>query len=568
MGVIFANMARLGSLRFFVGLALFLLGTTTTPVSAGSGCGMDILGICNAAKTLAPVIDNLPDHIRAAAEAVADRLFNVDLPPAIDKMTAAAKALEDRAEHDYEEALNATSKAVYELAKKALALTEQLAANVTKDVEAVVQEVQTAISQDIDKLFTDIDNSVNKLLTRLEDDGKELFCAVESWMNTFQNTISTYFSAQDCQCVQKMLELNPGIAQDCECTSCFHIAGFYPKCSSKPLGFAFDSYHSKMKYDFLKCHQEKPIDWQTWTVDQILSQLGTLQAAALGFRCLEDMNPGSTIVRDYFSDEYTNISYTIDVWRNTGASQQLNLRQSAPVYHAAAESTNVVAQVTPIVENTHASTGADSCAGKTIQQCVTDAMAQLQQAQKALQQAQQQFATSVPPLQAAVKDLAIAINPSLQMFNLKSCPTGWREVTSSQGYVLVSRPDGVTPGAHNGQKALSANETGRVGPHSHAAQVTDNGHSHSVVDPGHSHTVRFGGGQQGNDGSITDGYPGDNGVYAADAQNAPTGITMDPSQSSITVDINSSTDPHYPLMYMLLCEKVQEGGVAVVPFRV
>merc|ERR1711865_76220 len=162
------------------------------------------------------------------------------------------------------------------------------------------------------------------------------------------------------------------------------------------------SYHSKMKYDFLKCHQEKPIDWQTWTVDQILSQLGTLQAAALGFRCLEDMNPGSTIVRDYFSDEYTNISYTIDVWENTVASQQLNLRQSAPVYHAAAESPNVVAQVSPIVENTHASAGADSCTGKTIQQCVTDAMAQLQQAQKALQQAQQQFATSVPPLQAAV----------------------------------------------------------------------------------------------------------------------------------------------------------------------
>jgi len=114
------------------------------------------------------------------------------------------------------------------------------------------------------------------------------------------------------------------------------------------------------------------------------------------------MNPGSTIVRDYFSDEYTNISYTIDVWKNTGASQQLNLRQSAPVYHVAAESTNVVAQVSPIVENTHASAGADSCTGKTIQQCVTDAMAQLQQAQKALQQAQQQFATSVPPLQAAV----------------------------------------------------------------------------------------------------------------------------------------------------------------------
>merc|ERR1711865_715950 len=443
------HMARLGSLRFFVGLALFLLGTPT--VSAGSGCGMDILGICNAAKTLAPVIDNLPDHIRAAAEAVADHLFNVDLPPAIDKMTAAAKALEDRAEHDYEEALNATSKAVYELAKKALALTEQLAANVTKDVEAVVQEVQTAISQDIDKLFTDIDNSVNKLLTKLEKDGKELFCAVESWMNTFQNTISTYFSAQDCQCVQEMLELNPGIAQDCECTSCFHIAGFYPKCSCKPLGFAFDSYHSKMKYDFLKCHQEKPIDWQTWTVDQILSQLGTLQAAALGFRCLEDMNPGSTIVRDYFSDEYTNISYTIDVWRNTGASQQLNLRQSAPVYHAAAESPNVVAQVSPIVENTHASTGADSCAGKTIQQCVTDAMAQLQQAQKALQQAQQQFATSVPPLQAAVSNLTETTNK-----NTASIGKNSDDISDNNASVMAMVQDNKDTIAKNAQ-AISSN---------------------------------------------------------------------------------------------------------------
>jgi len=463
------HMARLGSLRFFVGLALFLLGTPT--VSAGSGCGMDILGICNAAKTLAPVIDNLPDHIRAAAEAVADHLFNVDLPPAIDKMTAAAKALEDRAEHDYEEALNATSKAVYELAKKALALTEQLAANVTKDVEEVVQEVQTAISQDIDKLFTDIDNSVNKLLTQLEKDGKELFCAVESWMNTFQNTISTYFSAQDCQCVQEMLELNPGIVQDCECTSCFHIAGFYPKCSCKPLGFAFDSYHSKMKYDFLKCHQEKPIDWQTWTVDQILSQLGTLQAAALGFRCLEDMNPGSTIVRDYFSNEYTNISYTIDVWKNTGASQQLNLRQSAPVYHAAAESTNVVAQVSPIVENTHASAGADSCTGKTIQQCVTDAMAQLQQAQKALQQAQQQFATSVPPLQAAVgknsadiKTGAASVDSVIKKVNA-AIDTNTNAIASNKNAIASN-----TNAIASNTNAISSNGPGLKG-HTVASQV-------------------------------------------------------------------------------------------------
>merc|ERR1711959_373009 len=115
-----------------------------------------------------------------------------------------------------------------------------------------------------------------------------------------------------------------------------HIGGFYPKCPCKPLGFAFDSYHSKMKYDFLKCHQEKPIDWQKWTVDQILSQLGTLQAAALGFRCFEDLNPGSTILRDYFSNEYTNLTYPVDVWSNSLATQQLALRESILDSHSAA----------------------------------------------------------------------------------------------------------------------------------------------------------------------------------------------------------------------------------------
>ena len=79
---------------------------------------MYILGICNAAKRLAPVIDNLLDHIRVAPEEVADRLFNVDLPYAIEKMIAAAKALEDRAEHACEEALKATSNAAHEIAKK------------------------------------------------------------------------------------------------------------------------------------------------------------------------------------------------------------------------------------------------------------------------------------------------------------------------------------------------------------------------------------------------------------------------------------------------------------------
>lgn len=70
----------------------------------------------------------------------------------MDKFTAAAKKLEDRAEVDFEKAVNATSRVVYDLAQKALVMAEHLAANVTKEVEEVVQEVQTAISSEIAEL--------------------------------------------------------------------------------------------------------------------------------------------------------------------------------------------------------------------------------------------------------------------------------------------------------------------------------------------------------------------------------------------------------------------------------
>ena len=81
---------------------------------------MDTFGICNAAKALAPVFDTLPAHLRDAANAVADNLFNNLLPPAMDKFTAAAKKIEDREEVDFEKAVNAASRAVYvyDLAQK------------------------------------------------------------------------------------------------------------------------------------------------------------------------------------------------------------------------------------------------------------------------------------------------------------------------------------------------------------------------------------------------------------------------------------------------------------------
>ena len=285
-------------IRLLLGLFVLLVGTPQA--SAGSlACGLDYLGICNAARTLAPVIDKLPARARDAADAVADNLFNHLLPPAIDKVTASAESIERKARAEFEQGLNATSTAVYDLATKALQLTEKLAANLTKDIEEIVQEVQSDISDDIDQLFKDIDYTVAMFLHQLELEGQEVFCAVQHYADSFEQQMSSYFQAQDCDCVQQMLALNPGLKQDCKCTSCFHIGGFYPECPCKPWSFQFTSIYAKSKYQFLKCHLEKVIDYKNWNHDQIISQLQIIQGAALGFRCMEDFT-GSSSLRDYF----------------------------------------------------------------------------------------------------------------------------------------------------------------------------------------------------------------------------------------------------------------------------
>merc|ERR1712070_162565 len=175
--------------------------------------------------------------------------------------------------------------------------------------------------------------------------------------------------------------------------------------------------------------------------------------AALGFRCFEDMNPGSTVLRDYFSNEYTNISYTIDVWQSSGASQ---LRDSAPSRAVQvafpAPAPQAALPVTPA--SVPKGTMADACAGKTIPECVTDAMSQLQQAQKALQQAQQQFSTSVPPLQAAVSNLTETTNKNTASIDKNSnAVSKLTETTNKNTASIEKNSDAI----HSNAKAISRN---------------------------------------------------------------------------------------------------------------
>jgi hypothetical protein len=148
-------------------------------------------------------------------------------------------------------------------------------------------------------------------------------------------------------------------------------------------------WYNQGKYDFLKCHLESAIDWDHWTVDQVVKQLSIVQEAALSFRCLEDMNPGSTGNRDYFTNEYTNITHNILVWTKSPVA----IRGLLPA--------NPLMAISRVRSSQG---GGDACQGKTIQECLTQAMAEVQSAREDLQKAKDDFSSEMSKERAALNE--------------------------------------------------------------------------------------------------------------------------------------------------------------------
>uniref|UniRef100_A0A0G4FSR3 Phage tail collar domain-containing protein n=1 Tax=Chromera velia CCMP2878 TaxID=1169474 RepID=A0A0G4FSR3_9ALVE len=302
-------------------LVSLLLAPLSLVSVAHAGCGLDIFGVCGGAKDVAGALDRLPDNIRQAAQKILDHLFEVDFPPAVDKVTAAAKEVEDRALEDYKEAINATRLQLQELAEFAVQRAEELMKDAQRSVEEVVMLVEKETTKNMQKIIADVDKRVNALLDRLEKIGQELFCAVTGYVDTFEKMFASYFESVDCECVQEMLKDNPGLKQDCKCSNCFHIGGWYPSCRCNPWSLHFGpGWYNRGKYQYLRCHIEKPIDWERWTVDQIVNQLSIVQEASLSFRCLEDLQPGSTVNKKYFSEEFVHYAEQMLVWGDNRAS--------------------------------------------------------------------------------------------------------------------------------------------------------------------------------------------------------------------------------------------------------
>ena len=142
-----------------------------------------------------------------------------------------------------------------------------------------------------------------------------------------------------------------------------------------------------------------------------------------------------------------------------------------------------------------------------------------------------------------------------------ACPEGTVEANITQGMMLVGRPkNGKTGAVFN--RPLEPGETGRTPAHSHAVSVNDLGHTHVGVvnDPGHAHHY----GHLQATATSSSMCCSHGGYYFPTKYDFPTttnktGITVDnlSAKSSIEVSIDTNgAGEHYPLLYVLLCQKL------------
>lgn len=193
----------------------------------------------------------------------------------------------------------------------------------------------------------------------------------------------------------------------------------------------------------------------------------------------------------------------------------------------------------------------DPCVGKTMPQCIVEAIEELATAQAELKQVQ--------------ADLAAAVSTessSLKLFNAAACPPGWEESPLTKGYVLVGRPDGATTGTQL-NRAFAVGEQGRFGPHAHT--VKDAGHTHLAAASAVPHVHQIVAGSNMCTLPICTPRPFfvDTASYSSWA--SPTGpgpatVTVANAPSLSNVQVDAGSGEHYPLAYMLVCQKVNPSA--------
>ena len=158
----------------------------------------------------------------------------------------------------------------------------------------------------------------------------------------------------------------------------------------------------------------------------------------------------------------------------------------------------------------------------------------------------------------------------------QSCPPGYEELKQTQGYLMMGRPEGANAGVQLSRR-WTANETFRVGSHSHS--VTDPGHGHGVTDPGHGHGVTDPGHKHSafkfdqvtsapywlldggtrrfapvpiTTGSSKTGISVKSGSTGVSVKSGSTGVSVKSGSTGISVQDNAEGESH-PIIFMLVC---------------
>jgi len=116
-------------------------------------------------------------------------------------------------------------------------------------------------------------------------------------------------------------------------------------------------------------------------------------------------------------------------------------------------------------------------------------------------------------------------------FNLSSCPSGWSEVTSARGRVLVGLPPAGTLAATVGTE-LSNEENRSVGQH-----------GHDITDPGHVHPA-------------PKVYSAVGGSTSAVWQSSGGWFGINPTPTGVTVDAGGTVaGTNAPYIQFMICQK-------------
>jgi hypothetical protein len=137
------------------------------------------------------------------------------------------------------------------------------------------------------------------------------------------------------------------------------------------------------------------------------------------------------------------------------------------------------------------------------------------------------------------------------------CPVGYAEPAHLKGRMMTTVPvNGTSGDVFN--RPLDAGELGRAPAHTHSVTVNDPGHTHvaGVNDPGHAHPIS---GAVEEAGYYNGAQTGQSEASATQTETAFTNITIknEPAKSSVKVSIDANdAGEHYPLVYVLLCQKL------------